>query len=107
LETGISLHSQKKHELAKEAKQYSLDAVSISSTKCRGSNNVKLDSGWKLFCSGVESAQFAQAGVGILVIPQLAYCVDEMDPTMKKGLHAEVEVVGLCCAVLRCDNICA
>ena len=45
--------------------------------------------------------------MGILVIPQLAYCVDEMDPTMKKGLHAEVEVVGLCCAVLRCDNICA
>jgi len=31
----------------------------------------------KLFYSDVEPAQFAQAGVGILVSPQLANCVDE------------------------------
>jgi len=32
---------------------------------------------WNLFCCCVEPANFTSAGVGILVIPQMASCVDE------------------------------
>jgi len=54
--------------------------LSISSTKRRGFNTVELDDGWKLFFSGGEPARFAQAGLGILVNPQLASCADEWIP---------------------------
>ena len=75
----ISLRG-KEHELVEEAKRLSLDIAGISSTKRCGSNIAELDNGWKLFCSGVESAQFAQAGVEILVSFQLANFVDEWIP---------------------------
>ena len=36
--------------------------------------------GRKLFCSGVDPAQFVQAGLVMLVTPQLASCVDKWIP---------------------------
>ena len=60
------------------------DVAGISLTKRRGSNTIVLDDGWKLFYSGVEPAQFAQAGVWMLVSPQLASCADEWIPLRGK-----------------------
>ena len=72
----------KEHDLVEEAKRYFLDVVGISSTKRRDSDNVELDDVWKLFYSGIASAHFAQAGVGVLVSlsPQLTNSVDEWIP---------------------------
>ena len=73
--------------ISRGSQQYSLDVAGISSTKRRGSNTVELDDWWKLFYYGVESEQFAQAGMGILIkacwyllSTQLANCVDEWIP---------------------------
>ena len=52
-------------ELVKEAKKYHLNIVGVSSTKSRGSGIVDLDSGWKLFYSGVDPSMSAHAGVEI------------------------------------------
>jgi len=42
------------------AKQYSLDVVGFSLTKCRGSKTVELGEAWKLFYSGVEPEKFSR-----------------------------------------------
>jgi len=62
--------------MVEEAKQNSPDVVGISSTKCRCSNTVQLDDGWKLYYPGVEPAKFTKAGLGIFERP----CVDEWIP---------------------------
>ena len=49
----------------------------ISSIKRRGCNTAELYDEWKLFYSGVVSTQSAQAGVAMLVSPQLAGYADE------------------------------
>ena len=38
--------------------------------------SINLHNGLKLFCSDIKPAKCAQAGVGVLVRPQLATCVD-------------------------------
>ena len=43
--------------------------------------------------TGLGPAQFAQAGVGILVKSQLASCVDEWIPLWRKGVHIVIEAV--------------
>ena len=53
------------HELVVEAKRYTLDMVSISSSKHRGSYTAELDDVWKPFCTGTEPAKFGQVGAGI------------------------------------------
>ena len=60
--------------------QYRLDIEGISSTKRRGSGTVELDGGWKIFYSGVDAAMSAQAGVGLLVSPNMAQCVVDWVP---------------------------
>ena len=47
--------------------------MGISSTKRRGSG--ELNGGWKIFNSGVDAAMSAQAGVGLLVSPNIAECI--------------------------------
>ena len=54
--------------------------MGISSTKRRGSGTVELNGGWKVFCSGVDAALCAQAGVGLLVSPNMAECVVDWVP---------------------------
>ena len=46
--------------------------MGISPTKRRGSGTVELNGGWKIFYSGVDAAMSAQAGVGLLVSPDIA-----------------------------------
>ena len=65
----------KEQELVSEAQQYRLDTEGISSTKSRSSGTVELNGGWKLFYSCVDAAMSAQAGVGLLVSPNMAECV--------------------------------
>ena len=62
-------------KLIEEAKKYHLDIVGVFSTKRRGSGIVDLDGGWKLFYSGADPSISAQAGVEILISPQLSDCV--------------------------------
>ena len=72
--------TEKEQELVCEAQQYRLDIVEISSTKRRGFGTVELNGGWKIFYSGVDSAMSAQAGVGLLVSPNIAECVVDLVP---------------------------
>jgi len=69
------------------------DVVGISTTKHRASNIVQMIDGWKLFCSVVETAQFTQAGVLILVYPQVTNCVVEWIPLGGRVCVLDVEVV--------------
>ena len=48
---NVTLLNGKEQELVWEAEQYHLNIVGISSTKCRGSDTVELNEGWKLFYS--------------------------------------------------------
>ena len=50
------------------------------STKCRGSDAVELNEGWKLFYSYVYVTMSSQAGVGIFVSPRLAHFVTDRIP---------------------------
>jgi len=45
LESGITSLQGKEHELAEEAKQFSLDIAGISSTNCRSFNSLDLHDG--------------------------------------------------------------
>jgi len=48
----------------------------------------------EIFESGVEPANFAQAGGEILVSPQLINCVDEWIPqSRRKVVHVEAEAI--------------
>ena len=77
---NVSSLTGKEQELVCEAQQYRLDVVGISSTKRRGSGTVELNGGWKIFYSGVHAAMSAQAGVGLLVSPNIAECVVDWVP---------------------------
>ena len=72
---NVSSLTGKEQELVCEAQQYRRDIVGILSTKRRGSGTVELNGGWKIFYSGVDAAMSAQAGVGLLVSPNIAECV--------------------------------
>ena len=76
---NVSSLTGKEQELVCEAQQYRLD-VGISSTKRRGVGTVELNGGWKIFHSGVDAAMSAQAGVGLLVSPNIAECVVDWVP---------------------------
>ena len=54
--------------------------MGISSTKRQGYVTVELNGGWKIFYSGVDAATSAQAGVGLLVSPNIAECVIDWVP---------------------------
>ena len=77
---NLSSLTGKEQELVCEAQQYRLDIVEISSTKRRGSGTVELKGGWKNFYCGVDAAMSAQAGVGLLVSPNMAECVVDWVP---------------------------
>ena len=67
----------KKTVIALGAKQYHLDIVGVSSTKCHSSDTVELNENWKLFYSGVDVTMSAQAEVGIFVSPCLVHSVTD------------------------------
>ena len=77
---NVSSLTGKEQELVCEAQQYRLGIVGISSIKRRGFGTVELKDGWKIFYSGVDAAMSAQAGVGLLVSPNIAECVADWIP---------------------------
>ena len=77
---NVSSLTGKEQELVCKALQYRLDIVGILSTKRQGSKTVELNGGWKIFYSGVDVAMFAQAGVGLLVSPNMVECVVDWVP---------------------------
>ena len=62
----------KELELVCKAQQFCLDIVGISSAKCSGFGTVELNGGWKIIYSVADAAMFVQAGVGLLVSPNMA-----------------------------------
>ena len=66
---NVSSLTGKEHKLVSKAQQYLLDIVGTSSTNCA---TVELNGGWKIFYYGVVAAMSAQAGVGLLVSPNIA-----------------------------------
>ena len=83
---NVTLLNGKEQELIWEAEQYHLNIVGISSTKCRGSDTVELNEGWKLFYSGIDVTISVQAGVGIFANSRLTHCVTDWISTRRKGL---------------------
>ena len=77
---NVSSLTGKEQELVCEAQQYRLDIMGISSTKHRASGTAELNGGWKIFYSGLDAAMPAQAGVGLLVSPNMAECVVDWVP---------------------------
>ena len=77
---NVTTLNGKEQELVCEVEQYHLDIVKVSSTKCRGSDTVELNEGWKLFYSGVDETMPAQAKVGIIVSPRLTNYVTDWIP---------------------------
>ena len=77
---NVSSLTGKEQKLVCLIQQYRLDVVGISSTKRRGSGTVELNGGWKIFYSGADAAMSAQAGVGLLVSPNMAECVVDCAP---------------------------
>ena len=77
---NVTSRNEKEQELVWETEQYLLDIVGVSSTKCRGSDIVELNKGWKLFYLGVDVTMSAQAGLVIFVSPRLAHCLTDWIP---------------------------
>ena len=77
---NVTSLNRKEQELVWEAEQYHFDIFRVSSTKCRGSDTVELNEGWKLFFLGVDVTMSAQAGVGIFVSPRLAHSAKDRIP---------------------------
>ena len=69
-----------------------MDVVGISSTKRRDSNAVEQDDEWKHFSPAFSHVTFAQVGLGILVRPLLASCVDEWIPLGQRACMLTVVV---------------
>ncbi|KAK3563826.1 hypothetical protein QTP86_002743 [Hemibagrus guttatus] len=62
----------KEPELVREVKRYRLEIVGLASTHSLGSGTQLLERGWTLFFSGVPHGERHQAGVGLLIAPQLS-----------------------------------
>ena len=77
---NVSSLTGKEQELVCETQQYRLDVVEVSSTKRRGFGTVELNNGWKIFYSDVDAGMSAQAGVSLLVSPNMTECVVDWVP---------------------------
>ncbi len=71
-------------ELVEEAAKYRLDIVGVSETREKGKGSRDTHMGWKLFYSGVDSADRAHAGVGILTSPRMNDQVIEWLPKSER-----------------------
>jgi len=95
LETGTSLHSEEKRtnwsKKPNDIPRMLLASLRLSVVVL---TLFELDDGWKLFYSGVEPAQLAQAEVDILVSPQLASCVDEWIPLGGRVCMLRLKLLG-------------
>ena len=104
---NVSSLTGKEQELVCEAQQYRLDVVGISSTKRRGSGTVELNGGWKVLYSDVDAAMSAQAGVGLLVSPNIAECIVDRVPLGRRVclLKLRLQERSLCILQVYAPNI--
>ena len=101
---NITLLNEKEQKLVWEAEQNHLDIVGVSYTKCRGSNTVELNKGWKLFYSAVDVIMSAQAGVGIFVSPCLAHCVTDCIPLGERAFLLKLRLQKQSLYISRCAH---
>ncbi|KAK3567025.1 hypothetical protein QTP86_008980 [Hemibagrus guttatus] len=74
----------KEPELVREVERYRLDIVGPASTHSLGSGTQLLERGWTLFSSGLPHGERRQAGVGLLIAPQLSRHVLEFSPVNER-----------------------
>ncbi|TWW77340.1 hypothetical protein D4764_12G0007300 [Takifugu flavidus] len=75
-----------------EVEKFRLDIVGLTSTHSKGSRTSLLERGWTLYHSGVAGGERRQAGVAILIAPQLSACILEFTPVDERvaSLHLRV-----------------
>ena len=87
LNTGtwnVTTLNGKEVEIVEEARKNRLDILGISSTKKKGKGSFNLKNGWQLFYSGIDTSVYAQAGVTIMIGPNLADAVLEWKPVNER-----------------------
>ena len=67
-----------------KASKNRLDILGISSAKKKGKGSFNLKNGWQLFYSGVDTSVYAQAGVAIMIGPNLADAMLEWKPVNER-----------------------
>ncbi|TWW70386.1 hypothetical protein D4764_18G0011920 [Takifugu flavidus] len=84
----------KEPKLVREVEKFRLDIVGLTSTHGKGSGTSLLERGWTLYHSGVADGERRQAGVAILVAPQLSACVLEFTPVDERVASLRLRVGG-------------
>ncbi|KAK3514567.1 hypothetical protein QTP70_021623, partial [Hemibagrus guttatus] len=74
----------KEPELVREVEQYRLEIVGLASTHSLSSGTQLLEKGWTLIYTGVPHGDRRQAGVGLLIAPQLSRHVLEFSTVKER-----------------------
>ncbi|KAK3555030.1 hypothetical protein QTP86_005691 [Hemibagrus guttatus] len=90
----------KEPELVREVERYWLEIVRLTSTHSLGSGTQLLERGWTLFFSGVPHGERRQAGVGLLIAPQLSRHVLEFSPVNKRVVSLRLRAGDRCLTVV-------
>ncbi|KAK3559607.1 hypothetical protein QTP86_013549 [Hemibagrus guttatus] len=87
-------------ELVREVERYRLEIVGLASTHILGSGTQLLERGWTLVFSGVPHGERRQAGVGLLIAPQLSRHVLEFSPVNERIVSLRLRVGDRCLTVV-------
>ncbi|KAK3505988.1 hypothetical protein QTP70_003200 [Hemibagrus guttatus] len=87
-------------ELVREVERYRLEIAGLASTHSLGSGTQLLERGWTLFFSGVPHGERRQAGVGLLIAPQLSHHVLEFSPVNERVVSLRLRAGARCLTVV-------
>ncbi|KAK3560227.1 hypothetical protein QTP86_002185 [Hemibagrus guttatus] len=90
----------KEPELVREVERYRLEIVGFASMHSLGSGTQLLERGWTLFFSGVPHGERCQAGVGLLIAPQLSHHVLEFSPVNERVVSLHLRAGDRCLTVV-------
>ncbi|KAK3512667.1 hypothetical protein QTP70_020882 [Hemibagrus guttatus] len=90
----------KEPELVREVERYQLEIVGLASTHSLGSGTQLLERGWTLFFSGVLHGERCQAGVGLLIAPQLSRHVLEFSPVNERVVSLRLRAGDRCLTIV-------
>ncbi|KAK3516029.1 hypothetical protein QTP70_001869 [Hemibagrus guttatus] len=90
----------KEPELVRKVERYRLEIVGLASTHSLGSGTQLLERGWTLFFSGVPHGERRQAGVGLLIAPQLSRHVLEFSPVNERVVSLRLRARDRCLTVV-------
>ncbi|KAK3518329.1 hypothetical protein QTP86_018784, partial [Hemibagrus guttatus] len=90
----------KEPELVREVERYRLEIVGLASTHSLGSGTQLLERGWTLFFSGVPHGERRQAGVGLLIAPQLSCHMLEFSPVNERVVSLRLQAGDRCLTVV-------